>query len=88
LLEANPGLPVNHWVDITYNADGETDQEQRDEIDRVATILGYPPHTEADGDHYLVEAEFGPVKYRAVAITAAHMAAYCAASTYHGAVTP
>jgi hypothetical protein len=94
-LQAHPDLPVNCWAQISYSVtaggalgEDDSDTAKRAEVDRVAEILGVSPHTEADGEHYIAVKRFGPVTYQAAAITEAFMAAYDAASTYHGCVTP
>jgi hypothetical protein len=97
-LDDHPDLPVNFRADVVHSVtaadiDPGTDTDgieaaKRAEVDRVAAILGVTPTVEANGDQYMACISFGPVTYRAAAITDAHMALFRAASTYDGCVTP
>jgi len=57
-------------------------------VDEVAPALGVAPGFTAGGGHYHAEAFFGPVRVYCLAITAEHMAAYEAWSSYSGSVQP
>jgi hypothetical protein len=69
-LGAHIGFPVpEHSATILVFPDGDSDDERREGVDRLAAIFGVTPEDE-DG-HYTAERCFGPVAYRAVAISAA-----------------
>lgn len=68
-IEANPGLPVPRNVEMLYSVIAETDQLEREEVDRIAALLGVTAIPECDGAHYVATGSFGAVHYRAVAIT-------------------
>lgn len=94
-LENEPDVPVNSWAHVSYSvtpadtADGEDSEDaKRAEVDRVAAVLGVTPTLSNNGSHYSAQRAFGPVEYRATAITQDHMAHYRAAETYFGVVTP
>jgi len=72
-LDEHPDVPVSDVEAAPYITG--TDEEERAEVDRLAAILG--SSVEDAGSHYRVRRDFGAgVVYRAVAITAAHMAEY------------
>lgn len=88
-IDAHPDLPVPGMplgANIRPYLNG-TDQEDRDEVDRIAGILGVEP--EARREHYRVERVFGGrVMYSAVAIPAVVMDHHNALMSYAKAVTP
>jgi hypothetical protein len=88
-LDTNPDLPVPEFsTDVMVHIDG-TDEEQRAEVDRVASLLGVAILDQtARGGHYKAVRSFGPVEYRCVAIPAAAMARHAAAQSYARSVTP
>jgi hypothetical protein len=70
-LQDNPDVPAPRWADILVFPPDGTDGDRRAEIDRIAVRVG--AHAEdrtAEHGHYAVSRYFGPVQYRAVAITA------------------
>jgi len=86
-LEANPAMPVPSRFtpqNISVVPDGDTDDERRAVVDRVAAVLG----TEAcdDHGHYGTGRKFGPVEYRAFAISDAAWADHKAQSSYNGCI--
>ncbi|MGP4104957.1 hypothetical protein [Nonomuraea sp. KM90] len=94
-LDEHPGVPVNSWAHVSYSvisadidSTGDQDDAERAEVDRVAALLGVTPTLSDNGSHYTALRTFGPVEYRATAITEEHMAKHCAADTYYGVVTP
>ena len=94
-LEIHPDVPTNSWVNVSYsvtaadtNGEGDQDEAERAEVDRVAAVLGVTPTLNGSGSHYTAERSFGPVVYRATAITQQEMALHSAAVTYYGLVTP
>ncbi|MGW0802737.1 hypothetical protein [Nonomuraea sp. NPDC002799] len=94
-LDGEPGVPVNFGATVSYSVtptdvadDGNIDQAERVEVDRVAALLGVTPEYSGGGSYYSAVRAFGPVEYRATAITQEHMAKVHAENTYHGVVTP
>lgn len=95
-LENEPDVPVNSWATISYSVsakdldtdDRDQDDAERAEVDRVAAILGVTPTENDSSSHYTAMRAFGPVEYRATAITQEHMAVHAASETYYGVVTP
>jgi hypothetical protein len=86
-LAAHLGFPVpGHGATILVFPDGATDADQRAGVDAIAAILGVT--TADENGHYTAERAFGPVGYRAVAITAAARERHAADSSYRGCVTP
>lgn len=68
-LDQNPDIPAPRRADLlVFPADG-TDAEMFAEIDMIAEQIGV---TASDADslrgHYIAVRDFGPVRYRAVAI--------------------
>lgn len=88
-LEEHPDVPVPPYstTTILYHTDG-TDEEQRAEVDRVASILDVTPTANAEDTHYKAERSFGPLAYEALAIRAAWMRRFAAANSYYGVVQP
>jgi hypothetical protein len=66
-LYDHPHVPAPRWADLLVFPPDGTDEEQRTEIDMIASRIG--AHTsESPRGHYSVSVVFGPVTYRAVAI--------------------
>lgn len=63
--EANPDLPFNYTVDLSYCVLANNDADGITELGRVATILGKPVNKEYDGAHLGVRRHFGGLSYRA-----------------------
>ena len=87
-LAAHPGVPVPpgyHETTILVFPDGDSDAERRAGVDRAAAVLGVRA---AGTGHYGAERGFGPVTYKALAISSAHRADYDAQMSYYGAVVP
>ncbi|GGV33946.1 hypothetical protein GCM10010182_67210 [Actinomadura cremea] len=83
-IESHPELPLPTGSSVGPYVTG-TDEEERAEVDRIATILGVT----ASGDtHYIASRSFGPVTYEAIAIAADHMARYDALMSYRNVVEP
>ncbi|MBV2366004.1 hypothetical protein ACFPZ0_11335 [Streptomonospora nanhaiensis] len=84
-LEARPDLPLSPHtrVEVVYFPRGN-DQEQAEEIDRIAALLGTEGHWE--GKHYTCEHSFGRAAYRAVAIPAHVRARHRALMSYADAI--
>jgi hypothetical protein len=66
-LGAHFGYPVPEAADLLVFADGNSYAERRAVVDRLALLLGVTP---ADNlGHYSAGRDFGPVKYRLVAVS-------------------
>ncbi|NUW30742.1 hypothetical protein HTZ77_04800 [Nonomuraea sp. SMC257] len=92
-LDTHPDVPTNSWAHVSYSVtandvDGGSEDAKRAEVGRVAAILGVTPTLSDSGSHYTALRTFGPVEFRATAITQEHMAMHEASGTYYGAVTP
>ncbi|WP_219465664.1 hypothetical protein [Nonomuraea rhizosphaerae] len=88
-LETNPDIPVRHpWVALYHFPDGATDQDRRDQIDKIAAYLGSEIDPTDLPDHYQTRISFGPVTYKAIAISTDARARHNALSTYTGCVEP
>jgi hypothetical protein len=68
-LEENEEVPAPRTAEVFVFPEDSTDDEQREEIDNIATRIGAIPSKGAGG-HYKALRKFGPVEYRAVAIPA------------------
>ncbi|MFB4306911.1 hypothetical protein [Actinomadura sp. GTD37] len=79
-LENHPEIPINEYYnEVSVSINDGTDQEERAEVDRIAAALGVT----ATGDsHYRARRAFGPVEYKAAAITRAWMSQRDAAESY------
>jgi hypothetical protein len=65
----NPAVPVPETVTIQYSAPGD-DTVKTAEVELAAALIGQPA-TSTSGLAYIAGRDFGPVRYRAVAVTAA-----------------
>jgi hypothetical protein len=68
-LHDHPSVPAPRWTDVLVFPPNGTDEEQRAEIDVIASRIGAETSESARG-HYSCSISFGPVEYRAVAIPA------------------
>jgi hypothetical protein len=85
-LEAHAEVPLNEVCnEISYSVLGDDDQSERAEVDRIAAALGVEPSGTV---HYEARRAFGPVEYRATAVTSEAMARYQALNSYSGSVQP
>lgn len=84
-LAAHPDIPLAAAPNpFEVYALGGTDWQQREEVDRIAAVLGVAARENEDGSHYTAERDFGGgVTYRATAVCRAaldryrrHMAPY------------
>jgi hypothetical protein len=66
-LQDHSDIPAPRWVDVLVFPLDSTDEEERAEIDMIATRIGTETSESARG-HYSCSISFGPVEYRAVAI--------------------
>ena len=67
-LHDRPDVPAPRYVDILVFPFKGTDDEERAEIDAIASRIGAEPREIVNG-HYSASLCFGPVQYRAVAIS-------------------
>jgi hypothetical protein len=66
-LGAHFGYPVPDSADLLVFADGNSYAERRAVVDRLALVLGV---TTADNlGHYSADRDFGPIRYRVVAVS-------------------
>lgn len=69
-LETNPDVPAPEYgTDVLVFPPRVPDDEKRREIDLIASRIGSETETTCGG-HYSASRQFGPVKFRAVAIPA------------------
>jgi len=86
-LENQPELPVSSHavVEVAYFPRGD-DQEQADEVDRVAGLLG--ARSRWEGEHLVCGRDFGRAAYRVVAIPEEVRARHRALMSYADAIRP
>ena len=68
-LQDHPDVPVAPWADVYVFPPRGTDEQMRAEIDQIAARIGTAVTHDADHGHYTASRHFGPVQYRAVAIS-------------------
>jgi hypothetical protein len=66
-LHDHPDVPAPRFADLLVFTPDGTDEEQRAEIDVIASRIGAQT-SESPGDHYSASVVSGPVAYRAIAI--------------------
>jgi hypothetical protein len=66
-LQDHPDIPAPRWADVLVFPPDGPDEQQRAEIDVIASRIGTGTDESASG-HYSCSISFGPVQYRAVAI--------------------
>ena len=69
-LQDHPDVPAPCWTDVLVFPPRSTDDEMRAEIDQIAARIGAEVADDAAHGHYAASRHFGPVQYRAVAISA------------------
>ncbi|WP_182881654.1 hypothetical protein [Microbispora sp. H10949] len=83
-LADNPKVPVpDYGAEISIFVHG-TDAQQRATVDRIAELIDAPA---SEGLHYVTARDFGPINYRAVAVSTNDMREWDALMSYHGAVS-
>jgi hypothetical protein len=91
-LQAHPEVPVQpysiHCINYYPVIENDDDAAACAEVTRVAGLLGVEPAWNHSGTHYSAVKRFGLIRYEAVLVTEASMAAHHAAATYDGCVTP
>jgi hypothetical protein len=68
-LQDHPDVPAPRWADVYVFPLRGTDEQMRAEIDQIAARIGAEPADDAGSGHYAAARLFGPVQYRAVAIS-------------------
>lgn len=66
-LTDHPDVRAPRWADVLVFPPDGTDEEERAEIDVIASRIGVES-VETISGHYSTSLGFGPVQYRAVAI--------------------
>lgn len=66
-LTDHPDVPAPRWADVLVFPPDGTGEDERAEIDVIASRIGVEP-VETISGHYSASLSFGPVQYRAVAI--------------------
>lgn len=84
LLETQTDLPVpRNGMSVMYFPVRADDAEMYAEIDRIAAILGTPIDlADAEHGHYSTGLHFGPIEYKALAISAEYRARHLARISY------
>ncbi len=68
-LQDHPDVPAPRWADVYVFPPRGTDEEMRPEIDQIAARIDAEATDHASYGHYVASRHFGPVQYRAVAIS-------------------
>jgi hypothetical protein len=68
-LQDHPDVPAPYWADVYVFPPRSTDEQMRAEIDQIAARIGAETEDDAAYGHYAAARHFGPVQYRAVAIS-------------------
>ena len=68
-LEDHPDVPAPSWADVYVFPSRGTDEEMRAEIDQIAARIGAEATDNAAYGQYVASRHYGPVQYRAVAIS-------------------
>jgi len=68
-LQDHPDVPAPRWADAWVFPPHGADEEMRAEIDQIAARIGAEATDNATYGHYAASRHFGPVQYRAVAIS-------------------
>lgn len=67
-LEMSPDVPAPRWADVMAFPRNDTAEQDRAEIDVIAASIGVETRDNGRG-HYTASLFFGPVEYRAIAIS-------------------
>lgn len=67
-LESSPAVPAPRWAQVMVFPHNSTDEENRAEIDMIAARISAETDDNGRG-HYTASLFFGPVEYRAIAIS-------------------
>lgn len=68
-LQDHPDVPAPRWADLYVFPPRDADEQMRAEIDQIAARIGTVVTDDANHGHYAASRHFGPVQYRAVAIS-------------------
>jgi hypothetical protein len=68
-LQDHPYVPAPRWADVYVFPPRGADEQMRAEIDQIAARIGTVVTDDTDHGHYAASRHFGPVQYRAVAIS-------------------
>jgi hypothetical protein len=68
-LQDHPDVPASCWADVYVFPPRGTDEQMRAEIDQIAARIGAVVTDDTARGHYAASRHFGPVQYRAVAIS-------------------
>jgi hypothetical protein len=68
-LQDHPDVPAPRWADVYVFPPRGTDEQMRAEIDQIAARMETEPADDAAYGYYAAARLFGPVQYRAVAIS-------------------
>jgi hypothetical protein len=68
-LQDHPDVPAPRWADVYVFPPHGADEQMRAEIDQIAARIGTVVTDDANHGYYAAARHFGPVKYRAVAIS-------------------
>src|SRR5579859_5448216 len=68
-LQEHPHVPAPRWADVYVFPPRGTDEQMRAEINQIADRIGTVVTDDANHEHYAASRHFGPVQYRAVAIS-------------------
>ncbi|WP_055481266.1 hypothetical protein [Sphaerimonospora mesophila] len=83
-LADNPKVPVPSFgAEISIYPLG-SDDDKRAAVDRVADLIGSQP---SDGTDYITARDFGPITYRAIAISTERMSGFDAWLSFRDAVS-
>jgi hypothetical protein len=68
-LQGHPDVPAPRWAYVYVFPSHGAYEEMRAEIDQIAARIGAAATGNAAYGHYVASRHFGPVQYRAVAIS-------------------
>jgi hypothetical protein len=68
-LQDHPDVPAPRWADVYVFPPRGADEQMRAEIDQIAARIGTVVTDDANHGYYAASRHFGPVHYRAVAIS-------------------
>jgi hypothetical protein len=68
-LQGHPDVPAPRWAYVYVFPPRGTDEQMQAEIDQIAARIGTGVTNDAEHGNYAASRHFGPVQYRAVAIS-------------------
>ena len=75
-LADRPDVPIPDYPELTVDAEGNDDDQERAFVDAAARAMGVQHTADPASTHYRAEIKFGPLTYKVLAITAQAMADY------------